>query len=300
MRRARAVALAVLAFAACFLAFEARYYRRGAKLCHPTRKPVTLADKALARAHLPTLEEVSFRTADGLTLRGFYVPATNGATVVMGHGLGENRMHSLPDAEMLARHGYGSLLFDWRAHGESEGDASTWSDHEQLDFSAAIDFVAARPDVKDGHIAGMGFSIGASTVVLEAAKDLRVKAVILEAIYPSFDEEIKDKMGSQGALSWVPAELAMQRAGLDPSHIRPIDHIAELTPRPLLEITGARDIDTPVAIATRVFDRAAEPKRMWVVEGAGHGEYEKKAPVELEKVLTSFLDEAFFPKKEGG
>ncbi len=297
MRRSRRIAVGGLGLAAALVALEARYYRGASALCHPARKHVTAEVRRATLARLPTLEDVSFTTSDGLTLRGFYVPAKNGATVVMGHGLGDNRMHMLPGVEMLARHGYGALFFDWRAHGESDGDVSTWSDREQLDFSAAIDFAARRPDVTGGRIAGLGFSIGASTVALVAARDTRVRAVILEAVYPSFEQEVRDKMGTRGILSLWPARLAMRRAGIDADHIRPIDHIAEIHPRPILEIAGTLDTDTSVRVATAVFERAAEPKRLWVVEGAAHGEYETVAPVEFERVMTAFLDDALFPAR---
>src|SRR5512140_1206478 len=194
---------------------------------------------------------------------------------------------------MLARHGYGALFFDWRAHGESDGDTSTWSDREQLDFEAAVDYAAKRPDVTAGRIAGLGFSIGASTVALAAAGDARVRAVIIEALYPSFDAEIADKFRARGALSIWPASLAMRRAGLDPARIRPIDHLAEIAPRPLLAIAGTLDLDTPPAVVAAAFARAEEPKEMWVVPGADHGGYERAAPAELERVVTAFLDGAF-------
>jgi pimeloyl-ACP methyl ester carboxylesterase len=291
-RWALALAGGVTLFA---LPVEVRYFVKALSLFRPPRKPVTEADRQAAHARLPRVEEVSFRASDGLTLRGFYVPSRNGATLVMGHGLTENRMRFLPVAEMLARHGYGSLLFDWRAHGESDGEVSTWSDHEQRDFAAAVDFASNRPDVLEGRIAGLGFSIGASTVALEAARDSRVRAVIVEALYTSFGDEMRSKMGGRGALSLWPAHAAARFSGIDFDHIRPIDHVSAIAPRPLLFIGGSRDGDTPPPVVRRVFDAAAEPKELWLAEGADHGEYWAVAPVEYERIVVSFLDRAFFP-----
>jgi hypothetical protein len=36
-------------------------------------------------------EDVSFPTEDGLTLRGWYLPSSNGAAVMVPHGFGNNR-----------------------------------------------------------------------------------------------------------------------------------------------------------------------------------------------------------------
>src|SRR6187200_1349087 len=69
---------------------------------HASRPVVPRAD--LGAAH----EEVSITTADGLELRGWYVPSKNGAAVIAFPGRAEPQPH----ARMLVRHGYGVLLFD--------------------------------------------------------------------------------------------------------------------------------------------------------------------------------------------
>src|SRR4051812_26295097 len=85
---------------------------------HPARQPVP------GLAALPDgskLEPVSFRATDGLLLRGWYVTPRNGAVIVVLHGWSSNRAGMVPEAEMLTRAGFGVLMFDWRAHGQSEG-----------------------------------------------------------------------------------------------------------------------------------------------------------------------------------
>ena len=68
-------------------------------------------------------ENVTFRTADGVDLAGWYVPSANGAAVVLLHGAGSTRAATLDHAAVLARNGYGVVLFDARGHGESGGRA---------------------------------------------------------------------------------------------------------------------------------------------------------------------------------
>src|SRR5262249_10254045 len=57
-------------------------------------------------------ENVSFRSADGVRLAGWYVPSRNGAAIVLVHGGGGSRDGLKLHAAMLARHGYGVLLYD--------------------------------------------------------------------------------------------------------------------------------------------------------------------------------------------
>ncbi|WP_130511824.1 serine aminopeptidase domain-containing protein [Krasilnikovia cinnamomea] len=65
--------------------------------------------------------DVIMSTSDGARLSGWYVPVVNGAALVLRHGAGSTRTDTLPQAAVLARHGYGLLLVDARGHGHSGG-----------------------------------------------------------------------------------------------------------------------------------------------------------------------------------
>lgn len=285
-------AVGVLGVLAALALVAGRDYVRGVRGCHPTRVALTDADRASATRALPKIEAVAFRADDGVTLRGFYVPPKNGVVVVMAHGLGENRMRFLPDAEMLVENGYGVLFFDSRAHGESDGEASTWGGREQLDVRAAIDFATARAGARS--VASLGFSIGASAVALEAANDPRVRAVILEAIWPTLEEEIRDK-APRVFQAW-PTMLGMRHAGVVFDDVRPIDTIGQVAPRALLFLGGSLERDTPPDVLERVFARAGDPKRLWIVPGADHGTYFATQPEAYRRRITTFLQEVFFPR----
>lgn len=282
----------LLAFVAALLgvAFvEGHYARIADRMFRPPRKPVTAADAERARAAFPEVEEVSFRSSDGLLLRGYYVPSHNGAAIILGHGFENNRMQLLPEAVILERQGYGALMMDWRAHGASEGDVSTWGDREQDDVRAAVDFLASRSDVHAGAIGALGFSVGASAVAMAAAADPRIKAVVLEAVFTSFDEEMTRKMGSKGFLSLWPTWAVARLRGVHAERLRPVDSVPGIAPRPVLFVTGTADEDTPPEVVERVFARAAEPKQLLVVH-TGHGGYAAAEPERYEKALVGFFD----------
>ena len=82
-------------------------------------------------------QDVTLTTADGVRLAGWYVPSSNGAAVVLRHGAGSTRSNVLPEAEVLARHGFGVLLVDARGHGQSDGRAMDFGWHGDADIDAA-------------------------------------------------------------------------------------------------------------------------------------------------------------------
>jgi dipeptidyl aminopeptidase/acylaminoacyl peptidase len=264
--------------------------RRGLKFVHPYRVRVSPDEVRRAFGEIDKLEDVTLRTSDGLSLRGWFGPGRRRAAVILVHGLSGNRASLEPEAAVMARNGYGVLLFDSRAEGDSDGDTATWGDRERRDVAAALDFVSSRSEIDPARIALLGFSVGGSTVVMSAARDLRVHAVILYAVWPSLDEEIRTNDGHYGRLSWGPTVTTMNWAGVDFGNVKPIDHIAEIAPRPLLMIAGGHDEDTPLRAMLRVFARAQSPKQLWVVPEAHHGGVYQARPGEYESRVVSFLD----------
>ncbi len=281
-----AVACAVAAI--CVVAVRSAL--RASRELHMPRVRVSVDAERQAFAEVPGLERVTLRTADGLALNGLFAPGKRRASVILVHGGGGNRLQLLPEARVLARHGYGVLLYDSRASGESDGDITTWGDREQHDAIAAVDSMSMRPDVDPNRICLLGFSIGGSTVALAAARDRRVRCVILYATWSSLEEEMQNKYGKYGVLSWGTVLYVFRRSGVNVENVRPIDHIREISPRPLLMIIGTLDDDTPVPIMERLFAAAGEPKELWKVPGGHHGDCSTVAPREYEAKVVSFLE----------
>src|SRR3954454_19060353 len=121
-------------------------------------------------------ENVSFTTSDGLELKGWYVPSKNGAAVISFPG----RRGSQRPARILARHGYGVLLFDRRGEGQSEGEPNAFGWGGDTDVKAAIDFLQTRPDVDRDRIGGIGLSVGGEMMIEAAADNDDLAAVVSE------------------------------------------------------------------------------------------------------------------------
>lgn len=235
-------------------------------------------------------EDVSFTTADGLRLEGWYVPSRNGAAVIVYPG----RSGPQAQARMLARHGYGVLLFDRRGEGASEGDPNLFGWGGDGDIVAAAEFLRARPEIDDDRIGGIGLSVGGEQMLEAAAETHALDAVIADgAGARSFREDVREAHGAELALA-VPL-LAVKTAAVAVfSNTLPPPDLKELIPRiaptPLLFIwspTAPNDVHNP--LYHRI---AGEPKAIWAVEGAGHVAGSRERPEAYERHIVGFFDRA--------
>ncbi|HEY5373954.1 MAG TPA: alpha/beta fold hydrolase, partial [Polyangiaceae bacterium] len=193
-----------------------------------------------------------------------------------------------PDAELMARAGYGVLLPDSRASGESDGTAATWGTLEALDVAAAIRFVRARPGVT--RVALLGFSTGSNAVTRAAANDPSITAVVLYPTWTSLRDEMTYKMAKGGPLAAMADLLAFRLSGCDVDDVNSAADMKRIAPRPVIFVSGGQDMDTPPAIMDRMYALSSPPKELWRLPAVGHGGYAEAEPAEFERRVIGFLD----------
>jgi dipeptidyl aminopeptidase/acylaminoacyl peptidase len=270
MRLPAKLALFVLAAASAGAATKAiRTYEYEVTQFHPARGPIAHPP---ASPELAALRDVSFTSADGTVIRGWYVPSKNRAAVVFIHGSPGNRSELLAEGRALARGGFGVLLFDMPGHGDSGGRVA-WSGADRAALVAATDYVAAQPDVDPGRIGAYGFSMGSSITAQVAARDPRLRAVVLAGAFTTEEQQLRYEFRKWGPITQLPALWAARREGLAIDELRTATVIEQIAPRPLLLVAGDRDDAVPVAMTRELFDAARGPKELFVVHGATHGGY---------------------------
>ena len=237
------------------------------------------------------LRDVTFQSHTGARLSGWYVPSRNRAAIILTHGSGGDRTNCLADARILLGAGFGVLLFDWPGHGESEGQV-TWGSSERAALTAAIDFVAAQPDVDPQRIGVDGFSAGGYFAAQVAAMDTRLRAVVLVATPTDIVEQTRTEYARSGHAAQIGALLALRLHVTHARAMRPLDIVRSIAPRPVLVVGGSHDRVVPPAMTRQLFDAAGEPKSLLIVDGAAHGDYETKSEGEYGRRLVRFFESA--------
>lgn len=241
--------------------------------------------------------DATFETADGLTLAGWYIPSTNRAAVVLLHGASSTRAAVLDQAAVLARHGYGVLLFDARGHGDSDGRAMEFGWHGDPDIAAAIDYLQRQPEIDPRRIGAVGMSMGGEEAIGAMASDARIRATVAEGATSrtSADKSwMADEYGWRGqaqlAIEWATYRLAgMLSAAATPITLH--DAVRSAAPRPVLLIAAGTIHDEQLA---GEYIRTAAPAsvQLWIVDGAGHTGGLRTQPTEWDRRVTAFLDAA--------
>ena len=242
-------------------------------------------------------EEVSFTTSDGLELEGWYIPSRNRAAVIAFPG----RSGPQRPARMLARHGYGVLLFDRRGEGESEGDPNIFGWKGERDVRAAVAFLRSRPDVDPSRIGAIGLSVGGEMLIEAGAESNGPAAIVSDG---AGIRSIREALAVPGTRKMLEATIA---------HAIVTPAIAlfsnDLPPASLEDLSGKIAPTTPVffiyavpgqggeAELTETFYEAArEPKEIWLVPGAGHTGGIEAQPKEYERRVVGFFDDALRPR----
>lgn len=258
----------LLLAAAVFVAFG--YFSSGVIIDVP-RLPLDADPKAFGC----DFEDFTVRTADGVRLEGWFVPSRwpSSATVLALHGWGANRSDILPTVIPLAER-FNLVLFDFRNHGKSGGNATSLTCLEVRDLEAVVRSLRERRPDQTKAIGVVGFSMGGAVAITGAAGLPEVRAVVAESPFSSFNDIVRHFSRTVYHLPrfTVPVTLwfARKRLGFDPEECSPLRHVARIAPRPLLLIQGDSDPRMLVSEGQALYNAAGEPKELWTVKGAEH------------------------------
>ena len=244
--------------------------------------------------HTPTdldldYEDVTFTTASGIEIVGWYIAPQNEAVVILTHGYGGNRSDNLLLAQMLVEQGYGVLLIDLVAHGESGGTRMSLNGQE---VRAGVAYIVQRAAGADWRIGVWGFSLGGLGALQAAAQTPELLGVIADGPFPVARHEDMPPRQTLGEWFWWPYdEVQWQNwrlQGVTPA-LSTCQALQQST-SPVYLISG---IENYGEYRVQRYYHAVAPERitLWEVAGAGHVESWATQRAAYERRVLEFLEQ---------
>ncbi len=232
----------------------------------------TPADAGLA------FDDVTFTTADGIRLNGWFVPYPGAdVTLLWFHGNAGNISHRVDNIRLLhdkvATH---IFIFDYRGYGRSEGKISEEGTYK--DGEAALGYLRSREDVDPKKIVFFGRSLGAA-VAAEIATGQQCLALILETPFASIREM------ARVAFPFLPVGPFLR------TRYDTVEKVKKIK-APVLVVHGDRDDIVPFAQGRAVFEAAREPKEFYTIPGARHNDTYIAGGDAYFAALKNFIDRA--------
>jgi fermentation-respiration switch protein FrsA (DUF1100 family) len=219
----------------------------------------------------------NFKAADGTSLNAWFFPAQDKAgnkdvgnakaTVLFLHGNAQNISTHFRTIAWLPAEGYNVLALDYRGYGASGGSPDLAG--MQLDIDAAMRRLLVHEGVDPNRIVIFGQSLGGALAIHYAAHShfrANLRAVVIDSSFYDYRQVAREKLAGS-VLTWPFQWLPWVAINNDYS---PADSIAALSPIPLLLIHNEIDGVVPSHHSRQLFERAGEPREMWIVPGAGH------------------------------
>jgi hypothetical protein len=217
-------------------------------------------------------DEVHLTASDGVHLHGWWLRGRGERALIWLHGNAGNISHRLDNAKRLIdRFGLDILLVDYRGYGLSEGKPDEPGLYRD---GLAMYGEAVRRGFTRDRIVLFGRSLGAA-VAVEVALQKPHAALILETPFLSVPAMARVHY------PFVPAVLIRSRFDVE-SKIASAEG-------PTLILHGDRDEIVPLAHARRIFELAREPRRFYLIRGAGHNDTYLVGGEEYFKAWQEFL-----------
>lgn len=226
-----------------------------------------------------TANKLVFNTEDNIDIVGYEVYTQEPkAVVIFISGIHNPSVTSFfGHAKMLLDNGYASILYDMRAHGESEGNEIGLGYKEVLDTKAVVNYILESNKYEDIPIVVYGLSMGGATAINSIGEISEIDGLISLSAYSSWEDVFCDNIEAMGAPA-IYAQIqkpfvklyTVFKYGFKSYDIIPKKEIMKLGDRPALIIHSSKDSQVFLSNFERIIENAPEHVETWVIEGDNH------------------------------
>jgi pimeloyl-ACP methyl ester carboxylesterase len=193
---------------------------------------------------------------------------------------------------------YDVLLFDLRGHGQSDPARLTMGRRERADIRAVQSWALEQGFTPD-RIGWLGYSMGASTVLMEAANNPDIQVAVIDSPFGSLPEVLRTQLSKHSHLPrWFnPGVLAAARVayGVRTDDLIPIRSARRWGSRPLLLIHGEADSVVPVSQARRLAAAAGPTCVALTIPGVEHVHAYRDDPQQYVAAVNFFFTKNLTP-----
>ena len=239
-------------------------------------------------------EHMEVETQDGLRIATLVIPVEHPQRVIiMCHGFHATKelmadcVHALHDKSTTF------VLFDFRAHGESEGKYASLGHHETKDLEAVIDMVKHNAHMKNLPLYGIGISMGGAILLSVARQGNVFAGLVIESTFTDLKGQLQRSYSYKAGLplfpfSYIARYLFQLTYLVSLESLSPVYFIHEIK-TPILFIHAENDKITPLLDIEMLYEQAQEPKYIWIIPSSKHGQMCHSHPQEYSKELHKFF-----------
>ena len=261
---------------------------------------IILYPRRLKSAETPASLQLPYETftvagQDSVPIEGYWVgrgDSTRRTTVILLHGIGNNKESWLHTADWLWKEGFASVMVDLRAHGNSGGNYCSYGYCEKNDLNEVLDYMYARDSTI--HPGIWGHSLGGAVALQTLACEPRLEFGVIESTFADFRSIVYDyqwrmfKVASHTFADNAIARAAEQ-AGYDPDSIKPYLAAAAVT-QPVFMAHGDQDEKISIEYGKKNFENLASvDKQFYVVKGGHHSDISSAGGAEYHHAILAFL-----------
>ncbi|MEK4228891.1 alpha/beta hydrolase [Solibacillus sp. FSL H8-0538] len=248
-------------------------------------------------------QELSISSPNGYTIKGIFLkPLETTNTIIICHGVTENKINSVKYARMFERLGFNMVVYDHRRHGDSGGKTTSYGYYEKFDLGAVVQEI--RSIIGEDALLGIhGESMGAATTLLYAGTvNDGGNFYISDCAFSDFRELlyliIKHTISFNFRAAVPISDLFMRlRDGYSLRSVTPKEVVQHIK-KPVLFIHSIPDEFIPYEMAEDLFKLKPDPKMLLLFDKGGHAQSFNESPEQYELLVKEFLYQ-FVPNSGG-
>ncbi len=215
-------------------------------------------------------QDVSIKTADGVTLHGWFVVGRSSQVLLFFHGNAGNISHRLDSIRQFLNLGLSVLIIDYRGYGQSGGRTTESGIYRDAD--AAWRYLTENRGISNSDIVIFGRSLGASAASWLAAQHQPL-ALIVESSFTSVPDI------AQELYPWLSARWLSRFSHATRDYVRDVRC-------PVLVAHSRDDEIIPFHHGEAIFAAANEPRTLLVLNGTHNDAFLREESAYIEGVRT--------------